>query len=180
MIIQKEFMLVLTMMMLASCVADDEKSFIKFKNGLSKKVEIVDWRRNGIEVIGRVRKELYYYVEIESINGTLLADMKSYKAFRKLWSKVSNRMKISMGFNKKKQVYDKYNNIFKDERKRKLCKDSKRETIIKAYNKKGNLIRERTCVRGEPKIVKDFYKNGAVKNILYFTNNEVIAVERFY
>ena len=81
MIIQKGFILILTIMMLASCDSVREVKDIKFKNGGVEHVNILKWREDGIKVSKVVNKvagkaDFYYYAEIEYVDDDLMKNLK--------------------------------------------------------------------------------------------------------
>lgn len=165
--------------MLASSVAAAGNSFIQFKNAGSMIAKILDWDEGGIKVVDELGvRKFYYYIEIDSIDGSNMDDLKTYKAFMKLWSRGLHwKVNSFRASAKGRPMYDRDKNILKkfDD----LCKNINREEIIKKYNKSGNLRREITCARGERKTIKKFHGNGAVKTIIYFNDNEIISVDRF-
>jgi len=165
-IIQKGTMLALTIVMLFSGIA--AAATIKFKGGGVAETKITHWKKKNIKVINDANKvRIYYYAEIESIDGRTIKSLKIYIVFMKLWSNVRDWMKNPlMGFQERKQMYDKDGKIIK--KRKEFCKNFKREKTIKIYDERGIMRIEVTCFRGRTTYMRKFFRNGVVKSILTF------------
>jgi len=94
-----------------------------------------------------------------------LSDIKS-------WISPSHRK-----FRKRMQRYDQNHKLVDNPKN--ACRDATNGIVFKRYNKAGDLRSEVTCVRRKTKSVKTFYRNGQIKSIQYYQNNDIISVERY-